>query len=248
MHADSMKKTYFVATLLCIVCSVLVSVSAVKLKPFQEENKAFDIKKKLLVASGLVGSDATKPQVYKAYEKIKPLWVELSSGEVFSDEPTNEVVAIPSEKDIAGIRTTSKYAKIFLVQDGIEVTHVVFPVYGKGLWSTMYGFLALTPDFKEVKGMGFYDHGETPGLGGEIENPKWLKSWIGKKAYDQDFNPLLAVIKGKVDLTRPESSSQIDGLAGATLTAVGVDRLVKFWLGESGFKKFVETFKAGEVQ
>jgi Na+-transporting NADH:ubiquinone oxidoreductase subunit C len=99
---------------------------------------------------------------------------------------------------------------------------------------------------KTVAGIGFYEHTETPGLGGEVDNPKWKSSWIGKQAYSGD-SYVLKVIKGKVDPARGGAESKIDGLAGATLTTKGVDNLVRYWLGNQGFKPFIENLKTGEA-
>jgi len=123
---------------------------------------------------------------------------------------------------------------------------VILPIKGYGLWSTLYGFIALESDLKTVAGIGFYEHTETPGLGGEVDNPKWKASWVGKRAYNSD-GLALEVIKGKVDLARDGADSQIDGLAGATLTTKGVDNLVKYWLGQQGFKPFIDNLKTGEA-
>ena len=119
------------------------------------------------------------------------------------------------------------------------------PIKGYGLWSTLYGFLALESDLQTVAGIGFYEHAETPGLGGEIDNPTWKKTWIGKQAYNSG-EMAISVVKGKVDLTRPESDYQIDGLAGATLTTRGVNNLVQFWLGNEGFQPLINFLKSGE--
>ena len=97
-----------------------------------------------------------------------------------------------------------------------------------------------------MAGIGFYEHTETPGLGGEVDNPKWKASWVGKSAYDGDVLAL-EVIKGKVDTSRDGAEYQIDGLAGATLTTRGVDNLIKYWLGDQGFKSFIENLKTGEA-
>ena len=69
---------------------------------------------------------------------------------------------------------------------------------------------------------------------------------MGKRAYNSD-GLALEVIKGKVDLARDGADSQIDGLAGATLTTKGVDNLVKYWLGQQGFKPFIDNLKTGEA-
>ena len=141
-----------------------------------------------------------------------------------------------------------KKSKVFLIKDGTKTTQVVIPIYGKGLWSTMYGFMSLSTDTNVIKGFGFYEHGETPGLGAEIDNKKWKASWIGKIVFDENHKPIIDIIKGTVNRSLPAAKSQIDGIAGATLTANGVENLVVYWLGEDGFGPFLEKFRQGSVQ
>ncbi|MFA7172672.1 MAG: NADH:ubiquinone reductase (Na(+)-transporting) subunit C [Kiritimatiellia bacterium] len=210
---ESTKNVLLVSFILCAVCSILVSVSAILLKPLQQANKELDVKKNLLVSAALLQPGSSKFEILAEYEKIEQLSVETSKG----------------------ART------VYLAKENGKITHYIFPVEGKGLWSTMYGFLALSPDFKTVLGMGFYDHGETPGLGGEITNPKWLASFKGKTVFDENMNLKLRVLKGQVDLRDDDSKYQIDGLSGATLTTKGVDRLIKFWLSEEGYLPFVNS-------
>jgi len=220
MHKnESTTKVFLVSFVLCAVCSILVSVSAVLLKPLQMANKELDIKKNLLVSAGLVEAGAPKEKILSGFEKIEQVPVKTSKGE----------------------RT------VYIAKDNGRITHYIFPVEGKGLWSTMYGFLALSPDFKTVLGMGFYDHGETPGLGGEITNPKWLASFNGKSAYDDNMNPKLQVIKGQADPASESAKYQIDGLSGATLTTKGVDKLISFWLSDEGYLPFVKSTLSKEV-
>jgi len=119
---------------------------------------------------------------------------------------------------------------------------VVLPVEGKGLWSTLYGFLALDKDVNTIKGLTFYQHGETPGLGGEVDNPKWKALWPGRKAFGDDGQPKIAVIKGQAGPVA-EDPYQVDGLSGATITARGVSHLVQFWLGTHGFGPYLKQFK-----
>jgi Na+-transporting NADH:ubiquinone oxidoreductase subunit C len=119
---------------------------------------------------------------------------------------------------------------------------LVLPIVGKGLWSTMYGYLALDKDTRTVRGITFYEHGETPGLGGEVDNPKWKSQWDGRKAYDDEWNPEIKVIKGQAG-PAAENPYEVDGLSGATLTSRGVGNLVQFWLSEDGFKPFLEQFR-----
>jgi Na+-transporting NADH:ubiquinone oxidoreductase subunit C len=135
---------------------------------------------------------------------------------------------------------------VYIGENASGLEKVILPIKGYGLWSTLYGFIALESDLKTVAGIGFYEHTETPGLGGEVDNPKWKSSWVGKQAYSDDAL-VLEVLKGKVDVSRDGAESKIDGLAGATLTTKGVDNLVKYWLGDQGFKPFIENLKTGEA-
>ena len=104
----------------------------------------------------------------------------------------------------------------------------------------MYAFLALEPDFNTIRGITFYSHGETPGLGGEIENPRWQKLWIGKKVFDDDFNVLFEILKGEVPKGIANIDNKIDGISGATLTCNGVENSVIYWFGKDGFLKFIK--------
>ena len=252
MGNDSTKKTITIAFLLCVVCSVLVSTAAVGLRPQQDVNKQLDIKKNLLLAAGLISSSkATPSEVNQAFESVETKLIELKTGSAVEgiDVATFDVkkaakdpkflVQIPADKDKARIRTKSKYAKVYLVKKDGALDQIVLPFNGKGLWSTMYGFISLAPDTKTVKGIGYYEHGETPGLGGEVDNPRWKSLWGGKVLLDDHFKPVLHVIKGSVNTASPEASHQIDGLSGATMTSRGVEAMINYWLSEEGYGPFL---------
>ena len=119
---------------------------------------------------------------------------------------------------------------------------LVLPVHGYGLWSVMYGFLALESDGSTVGGITFYDQKETAGLGGEVENPAWKAGWRGKQVFDDAGDIALRVVKGKA---MQGSAHDIDGLSGATLTSRGVQNLVAFWMGDHGFGPVLEVLKRG---
>ena len=248
MAKDTITKTLTVAALLCIVCSVLVSTAAVKLKPLQERNKALSTKKNILQAAGLMEEGKDIDQLFS---KIQLKIVDLASGE-FDDninaEKYNQRVAvkdparsiqIPGDQDVAKIKRRALKAPVFLVREGGKLQTIILPIHGKGLWSTMYAFLALEGDANTVKGYTFYDHGETPGLGGEVDNTLWKQQWVGKKIFDKDWNLAVEILKGKVNRQKPEAIHQADGLSGATLTPVGVNNLMHYWLSENGFGKFL---------
>lgn len=252
MQKDSVAGTLIVAFSLCVLCSVLVSTAAVSLKDRQDANKVLDVKKNLLLASGLIESSASKEEIESAYEQIQAEVIDLETGKVVEgmdpvsfnqrtarkDPKTN--TSIPSAKDLAGIKTRSKYSTVYKVVKEGRLDMVIFPVNGKGLWSTLYGFLAMSADLSEVRGIGFYEHAETPGLGGEVDNPNWKAQWVGKKIFDEKGTPVLRLVKGSVAPSDPEGKYKVDGLSGATITSNGVTGMVQYWLGEHGFGSYIE--------
>jgi Na+-transporting NADH:ubiquinone oxidoreductase subunit C len=252
MQNDTVTKTLTVAALLCIVCSILVSTAAVKLRPIQAENKALDVKKNLLLSAGLLENPkASKDEILERFSKIETQVIDLATGEVASDidaetfdqkkaakDPSKNFM-IPRHEDIARIKRRSRYGKVYLIKDGGRVDQIVLPFHGKGLWSTMYGFLALSPDTTTIKGIGYYQHGETPGLGGEVDNPSWKAQWAGKKAFNAEFRPVIEVVKGRVNPKSKWVDHQVDGLSGATLTATGVQGMINFWLGKQGYGPYL---------
>lgn len=256
MSSDSTKKTIIVALGICLVCSVLVSSAAVALNKIQEENKELDKITNILSAGDLMVEGKPVREIYK--ESVEPILIDLSTGEAVKKENYPEEINIETfniknvafdpklstqidpDIDIADIKRKPKYMVIYEVFEGDKIDKYILPIYGKGLWSTLYGFIALDSDLQTIKGLTFYEHGETPGLGGEVDNPKWKNSWKGKQAFNDNGKVIIQVIKGIVDQSSPASNHQIDGLSGSTITTRGVDNLVNFWLGENGYGPFFD--------
>ena len=246
---DSLEKTIAIALSLCFVCAILVSMAAVALRPLQIENKAMDMKKNILDVAGLLqeGTD-----IHNAFaEKIEAKLVDIATGDYIDGDviaydqrkaakDAEQNVTLTTAQDVAGIKRRAKIAKVYLVKNGDAIKSIILPVHGYGLWSTMYGFLALDADGQTVQSINFYDQGETPGLGAEVVNPNWRALWKGKKVYDESGNVSLALIKGLVDTNKAGSEYQVDGLAGATLTSVGVTNLVKYWMSQEGFAAYLD--------
>ena len=254
---DTFGKTLLVAGVLCLVCSVVVSAAAVILRPAQQFNKDLDRKANILAAAGLMEKGA---DVEALFEGVTSKVVDLETGrftdavdlETYDQRKASKTVElsdeIPSDLDKAKISRRVKYAVVYLIENDKGVETVILPIKGYGLWSTLYGFVALDADVNTVAGIGFYEHAETPGLGGEIDNPNWKASWVGKKVYaGSEVTPTLSVIKGKVNPDRPEAIHQIDGLSGATLTSRGVHNLIQYWMGAEGFAPFLNNLRAGEA-
>jgi Na+-transporting NADH:ubiquinone oxidoreductase subunit C len=218
-------------------------------------NKLLDLKANILASAGLLQEGVS---IETQFEQISTRVVDLQTGE-FTDavdaatydqrkaskDPALSM-ALDPKQDPAKIKRRANYATVYMVEGEQGIEKIILPIKGYGLWSTLYGFLALEADFETVAGIGFYEHTETPGLGGEVDNPRWKASWVGKQAYNQG-ELAITVLKGKADMSRAGSESQIDGLAGATLTTRGVDNLVRYWLGDEGFRPLINSLKSGEA-
>ncbi|BFM06995.1 Na(+)-translocating NADH-quinone reductase subunit C [Halioxenophilus aromaticivorans] len=250
---DSTVGTIVVAVVLCIVCSVIVSTAAVMLKPAQQANKQKDFQGSILAAAGLLQADKT---VEEQFESVTTKLVDLDSGKYTDGDPkqfdqrqaakdpaTSEELS--DSEDLAKISRRENTSAVYLINNDVgDLDKIILPIRGYGLWSTLYGFIALESDLNTIAGIGFYEHGETPGLGGEVDNPRWKQIWIGKEIYDDQGDVSIKVIKGQAS---PNDDYAVDGLSGATLTSKGVNNLVQFWLGEEGFKSYLSNLKEGDA-
>lgn len=253
LPVDSVPKTLFVAVTLCLFCSMIVAFAAVNLRPIQEANKLRDKQVNILQVAGLYEPGINVTEAFQAFE---PRVVDLETGMFtdqfdatsFDDRAAASDPALSQEltDDPAGIGRKGRYQTVYLLNnpDG-TLDKIVLPVHGYGLWSTLWGFIALEANTNDIYGLQFYDQAETPGLGAEVDNPRWKALWRGKKLRDDDGDLKITVAKGV-----PSSDMQayhIDALAGATLTSRGVDNLVRYWMGEEGFARFLDNLKAGAV-
>ena len=248
MPVDGIVKTVIVATALCFVCSMVVSFAAVNLKSIQEVNKAIDKQKNILQVAGVYHEGI---DVNKTFSSFQPLVVDLNSVKftdkfdpsIFDDKKAAQdpLLSVSLENDPASIGRRTNYATIYLLKkDDGSLDKVILPIHGYGLWSTLYGFIALEDNLNDIFGLQFYQHAETPGLGAEVDNPKWKAQWKGKKLNNENGELMIQVAK-----TQKYKDHHIDALAGATLTSNGVDNLVKFWMGKDGFQKFLNNLKNG---
>lgn len=253
-------RTIVFSALLCIAFSALVSTVAVGLRERQQENIRLDRIKNVLGVAGLraPGETLSAEQMAQRFESgLQARLVDLAAGQ-FAPAEAGDPLNYDARKqardpqssseappNLAKVRRLPQYAVVYLTQEG----GVILPIEGQGLWSTLYGYLALDADLRTVRGITYYDHGETPGLGGEVDNPRWKELWPGRLAFDERGQPALQVNKGAAG-PPAEDPYRVDGLSGATITSRGVSHMLEFWLGRSGFGPFLETLRAqrGNVQ
>lgn len=253
---DSISKTLTVVISLCLVCAVIVAGSAVALRPQQEDNKKLDKQKNILLAADLLPAGASAADIKERYKNlITAKIVDLATGEYVdsinadnfdqraSAKDPKTSITLTQGQDVASIKRRSNNAIVYLAKNEQgEFASYVLPVHGYGLWSTMYAFVAIKPDANTIINLNYYEQGETPGLGAEVENPKWKSIWVGKKIFDQQGNMAIELVKGAAPAG---SEHKVDGLSGATLTTNGVQYSFDFWLGELGFKKYLEKQRQG---
>lgn len=249
-NKDSFGGTVAVVLAVSLVCSVIVAGAAVGLKPTQNEQKALDKQKNILSVAGLLEKNTDIRKVYS--ERIESRIVDLSTGD-YVDGVSNfdmraaakdpaQSIRINPEEDFAGLKRRAKYAEVYLVKDNEgKVSQIVLPMHGTGLWSVMYGFVAVQPDGNTINGITYYDQGETAGLGGEIANPLWQKGFVGKKLYNEQGNVAIRVGKG----ASADATHGVDGLSGATMTTKGVQGSFNYWFSQNGFGPYLAKIKAG---
>ncbi|MEQ6917201.1 Na(+)-translocating NADH-quinone reductase subunit C [Halomonas aquatica] len=252
---NSTKKILTVAFALCIVCSIIVSTAAVALRSKQQLNQELDRKSNILVVADLYqeGMD-----IEKAYsEQITPRVVDLNSGEYSSEyDPQSydsfqaakdpaQSRTLSGEKDIAGLSRMENYSTVFLVGDPDDPRQLILPIRGQGLWGLMRGYLSVQGDGNTINGITFYSHSETPGLGGEVDNPRWKAQWEGKEIFgaEDSAQPAIQLVKGGAS-----SETEVDALSGASLTSNGVSNMLQFWLSPAGFGEYLAKFREGLAQ
>lgn len=244
------------ATIVCLVCAVFVSGAAVGLKDRQDANKLLDRQQKVLTVAGLIeeGAEISRQEIVSLYDaSIQAKVIDLATGEPNAtvDPKTFDQLKAskdpdrsrPAPENPSKVMRLPNQALVFdVIQDG-QRKALILPVEGYGLWGTLYGYLALAPDLRTVVGITFYSHKETPGLGGEVDNPRWKALWPGRLAFNEEHVPTISVKKGAAGPVA-EDPYQVDGLSGATITSRGVTNLLHFWLGEQGFGPYLEKVRA----
>jgi Na+-transporting NADH:ubiquinone oxidoreductase subunit C len=255
---DSPRYTVFFAAAVSVACAALVAVAAVSLRSRQEANAEAYRQKNVLLAASLAtpGESLSDEEVARRFaERIVVRALDLEKGELVPEDkfevrgydarkarndPKLSRAAPPNE---ARVPRLPLLQTVYLVKGPrAEVEQVVVPVEGMGMWGMVYGFLALDRDGNTVRGLTFYEQKETPGLGGEISNPRWQALWVGRKAYDAAWEPRLAVIKGRAGAPE-QDPHKVDGLSGATITSNGISHVVRFWLSRDGYGPWLRNLR-----
>ena len=234
-------KKLIIPLVACIACAIIVSITAVSVRPEQNLNVENEKKIKILAAAGI-----QTDRVDEEFSKIKTVFVDFETDKLVIIDPAYDHIkaasnpdlstVIPKADDIAVLKRRENIGTIYVwVDEKNAIEKLVLPIRGYGLWGTLYGYLSLDSDLNTVRGIEYYDHKETPGLGGEVDNPNWKSDWYGKRIYNEDGSVALYVTKGA-----SSTDYEIDGISGATLTTNGVSNMIKYWLGDNGYGPIIK--------
>ena len=254
---DSPLRALIVVVAVSLACSILVSSASITLKPIKLLNQKVERSRHVVALTGLVPTDEklSNDEILQAIEQLDIRVLDIDSGEFdtsidpeqFDDRAAvNDPelsVAIPPEDDLARLGRRARHAIVYLVWDGDELKRLILPVHGQGMWSTLYGMLALEVDLNTIGAVTFYEQAETAGLGDQITRPEWLLKWQGRQLFNNQGEVVFRVAAGLVDEDSAAAQHQVDAISGATVTVVSVTRLIEFWFGPSGYLPFLNNLK-----
>lgn len=220
-------KAIGVVFLVALSCSLVVSLTAVTLKPLQDANRLRESAASVVEVLELLNAGTPRTRM-----------VDLASGDYVKHDPGTRT-GIDPEKDIAGLGTLESVATVYEVYENDRLEMVILPVRGSGYQSMLKGHLALKGDFKTVAALTFHEHGETPGMGARIEDKEWQALWSEKQVSDESGAIRIAVVRDGAS-----GVHEVDGISGATRTGSGVTNLVRFWLGPDGYGPYLAHLKA----
>jgi Na+-transporting NADH:ubiquinone oxidoreductase subunit C len=257
LNNDSPVKAFLVILLTALVCSSLVSASVVILRPIQLNNQMLDRSRNLMKLTGLVEkgrtpSDAEMLELYRGMD-VRILDIDKAAFndtlDPLSFDPRRAAndpelgIDIPTDQDQASLGRRSRYTPVYMVLKDGKLDRLILPIHGTGMWSTIYGYIALESDLNTIAAATFYEQNETPGLGDQIMRPEWQAKWVGRRIYDEVGDLRFAVNHGKVE---PGSSTwlyEVDALTGATVTADAVTAMMHYWFGPNGYRDFLDNLR-----
>lgn len=257
MNTDKPLNAFLIVVTIALVCSVLVSASAIGLRPIQERNALIERSRNIVALSGLVepGATLSGDEVVAAVAQMEARVLDIDSGE-FNDgidpeefDPRRAVldpelgVAIPAELDLAQLGRRSRYEIVYIAYKDDELHRLILPVVGQGMWSTLYGYVALENDYNTIAAATFYEQAETAGLGDKITDPDWLALWEGRALFGADGGFRFRIAAGPVEPGSAAAAHEVDGISGASVTGGAVTRLVEYWFGPNGYAPFLERLR-----
>jgi len=235
---ESPAKTLLVAAAIATFCSLFVSAAVHYLRPIQATYQSIDRSRAVLAAAGVgVDDEAAASEIVRLFRSLDARVVNLDDGSFVDGIDAYNFDHWSETEKADEAETPARLAPVYVVTNSGEVSRIVLPVSGRGMWSTIYAYVALEPDLRTVAAFVVYGHGETPGIGDKIEEADWRARWRGKTAINADNEAVFRVSKDASD------DASVDAISGATVTSVATGDLVRNWMGESGFGPFLKRIR-----
>jgi Na+-transporting NADH:ubiquinone oxidoreductase subunit C len=249
----SIPRTVAIVFGVALVCSIFVSTAVLYLRPLQVSYASIERYRVILELAGIELGEADDAATAKAFQSLEVRVYDLADDRfayLSGVDPhghdhwdtTNAslpTMALDAEAEAIGVDRLPRYVPIYIVRQGDAIDRVVLPVHGRGMWSTIYGYVAVAADFDTVAAINFHDHGETPGIGDRIQDERWLAGWQGKRIRADDGSHALAVTNDP----NVAHANRVDAISGATITSEAVGRIVSFWVGPSALGPMLEDLR-----
>ena len=220
-----MKNKYVFILTISVLCSLFLSLASQGLKPLKDKNVEIDKKKNILNAVGLDITDLSNSDIDNYFfSNIDTLVLDVE-GNVYKNLSVVDLISKENNQsgEVKYYNDSDEFLPLYIDNSRKAI---VLPISGKGLWSTLFGYFAIdSNDYSTVKGITFYKHKETPGLGGEVSKKWFQENFIGKEIYKD--NVLHSVKVAKAGYADKEDLYEVDGISGATITSNGVSDFLK---------------------
>ena len=247
MNVDTAPRTLLVAGVVTLFCSAMVSLAVHFLRPLQVGLQSLERNRAILEAADLLPpGDVSNRDVVSRFLDLDAQVIDLDT-DWFADGIDAHAYdhwrlhdEVPAAEADPGTDDGKRYVPVYLVRKAGTLEKIVLPVDGSGMWSTIYGYVALGEDLNTITGVTFHRHGETPGVGDRIQDQAWLATWHGKRIQDEDGATRFRVTR---DATGPY---EVDLISGASVTTEATGELVSTWLGDEGYGPFLKKLDESE--
>lgn len=244
MNVESGPRSLAVAAVVAVACSAMVATAVQVLRPLQQGYAQLERNRAIVDAAGMLPDAASERQVVEAYRTLDVAVIDIATGaqvgtvgDAYAFDHWD--AAAPGGGEAAA--TGAGRVPVYVARLGGELHRVVLPIHGRGMWSVIYGYLALQPDLSTVADIVIFRHGETPGIGDRIQQPEWRARWRGKRVYDDDGRVRIRVVAGAA------GPHEVDVISGASVTSEAVGELVRDWFGDRGYGRYLQRLRDAEA-
>jgi len=241
VNVNTVPRTLAVAAIVALACSAMVSSAVYILRPIQQGYARLERNRAILAVAGrLPTGDVADREIVARFIDLEAHVVDTATGNYATNVDARSFDHWKTEVDPASPVHRPTLAPVYLVRKDKVLERMVLPVHGRGMWSAIYGYVALDADLTTVVDIAFFRHGETPGIGDRIQDPAWLANWRGKRIYDESGEARLRVVKGA------QGPYEVDLISGASVTSSATGDLVRYWFGDDGYRLFLDRLRGRE--